>query len=164
MRICAKSSNFVVDFYNIVESRKTKDKRQFIMRKILLMVLLVCAGMVQAGEYAYLVFTNTEGTKTALSVTDLKMTVNGAQLDVINADGTVQFTLTELAAMQFSVDGENLPEGMENVLDADAPIDVYTILGIKVGHYNSLLEAAGVLGKGSYVITNGKNAQTIVVR
>lgn len=134
------------------------------MRKILLMVLLVCAGMAQAGEYAYLVFTNTEGTKTALSVTDLKMTVNGAQLDVINADGTVQFTLTELAAMQFSVDGENLPEGMENVLDADAPIDVYTILGIKVGHYNSLLEAAGVLGKGSYVITNGKNAQTIVVR
>ena len=134
------------------------------MRKILLMVLLVCAGMVQAGEYAYLVFTNTEGTKTALSVTDLKMTVNGAQLDVMNADGTVQFTLTDLAAMQFSVDGENLPEGMENVLDADAPIDVYTILGIKVGHYNSLLEAAGVLGKGSYVITNGKNAQTIIVR
>ena len=134
------------------------------MRKILLMVLLVCAGMVQAGEYAYLVFTNTEGTKTALSVTDLKMTVNGAQLDVMNADGTVQFTLTDLAAMQFSVDGENLPEGMENVLDADAPIDVYTILGIKVGHYNSLPEAAGVLGKGSYVITNGKNAQTIIVR
>lgn len=134
------------------------------MRKMILMVLLVCAGMAQAGEYAYLVFTNTEGTKTALSVTDLKMTVNGAQLDVINADGTVQFTLTELAAMQFSVDGENLPEGMENVLDADAPIDVYTILGIKVGHYNSLLEAAGVLGKGSYVITNGRSSQTIVVR
>ena len=134
------------------------------MRKILLMVLLVCAGMVQAGEYAYLVFTNTEGTKTALSVTDLKMTVNGAQLDVMNADGTVQFTLTDLAAMQFSVDGENLPEGMENVLDADAPIDVYTILGIKVGHYNSLLEAAGVLGKGSYVISNGRISQTIVVK
>jgi hypothetical protein len=134
------------------------------MRKMILMVLLVCAGMVQAGEYAYLVFTNTEGTKTALSVTDLKMTVNGAQLDVMNADGTVQFTLTDLAAMQFSVDGENLPEGMENVLDADAPIDVYTILGIKVGHYNSLPEAAGVLGKGSYVITNGKNAQTIILQ
>ena len=134
------------------------------MRKILLVVLLVCAGMAQAGEYAYLVFTNTEGTKTALSVTDLKMTVNGAQLDVINTDGTVQFTLTELAAMQFSVDGKNLPEGMENVLDADAPIDVYTILGIKVGHYNSLLEAAGVLGKGSYVISNGRISQTIVVK
>ena len=120
--------------------------------------------MVQAGEYAYLVFTNTEGTKTALSVTNLTMTVNGAQLEVTNADGTVQFTLTDLAAMQFSVDGENLPEGMENVLDADAPIDVYTMLGIKVGHYNSLPEAAGVLGKGSYVITNGRTSQTIVVR
>lgn len=76
------------------------------MRKMILMVLLVCAGMAQAGEYAYLVFTNTEGTKTALSVTDLKMTVNGAQLDVINADGTVQFTLTELAAKGMKSEGD----------------------------------------------------------
>ncbi|MBR6167746.1 MAG: hypothetical protein IKQ50_04890, partial [Paludibacteraceae bacterium] len=75
------------------------------MKKIIFMVLLVCAGMVQAGEYAYLVFTNTEGTKTALSVAELTMTVNGTQLDVTNAEGTVHFTLTDLAAMQFSVDG-----------------------------------------------------------
>ena len=128
------------------------------------MFLLVCAGMVQAGEYAYLVFTNTEGTKTALSVADLTMTVNGTQLDVTNAEGTVHFTLTDLAAMQFSVDGETLVEGISNVLNADAPVEVYTILGTKVGRFNNLLEAAGVLGKGSYVISNGNNAQTIILK
>lgn len=128
------------------------------------MTLLLCAGMAQAGEYAYLVFTNTEGTKTALSVSDLSMTVNGTQLEVTNAQGSVNFVLTDLAAMQFSVDGETLVEGIDNVLNADAPVEVYTILGTKVGRYNNLLEAAGVLGKGSYVISNGKNAQTIVLQ
>lgn len=126
--------------------------------------MLVCAVMAQAGEYAYLVFTNAEGTKTALSVSDLSMTVNGTQLEVTNAQGSVNFVLTDLAAMQFSVDGETLEEGISNVLNADAPVDVYTILGAKVGRYNNLLEAAGVLGKGSYVISNGKNAQTIILR
>ena len=130
----------------------------------MVLAMLVCAIIAQAGEYAYLVFTNTQGTKTALSVTDLTMKVNGTQLDVTNADGTLNLVLTDLAAMQFSVDGESLPQGIDNVLDADAPIDVYTILGVKLGHYNSLLEAAGVLGKGSYVITNGKNAQTIILQ
>ena len=135
------------------------------MQKIgMVLAMLVCAIIAQAGEYAYLVFTNTQGTKTALSVTDLTMKVNGTQLDVTNADGTLNLVLTDLAAMQFSVDGESLPQGIDNVLDADAPIDVYTILGVKLGHYNSLLEAAGVLGKGSYVITNGKNVQTIILQ
>jgi len=62
------------------------------MRKIgMVLAMLVCAMMAHAGTYAYLVFTNTESTKTALSVTDMTMTVNGTKLDVTNADGTEIF-------------------------------------------------------------------------
>lgn len=134
------------------------------MKKMILLGLLVCAGMVQAGEYAYLVFTNTEGTKTALSVTDLTMTVNGAQLDVTNTNGTVQFTLTDLAAMQFSVDGESLPEGIDNVLNADAPVTVYAINGMALGSFNSMLQAVQQVGKGTYVIVQSGKSQKLVVR
>ena len=135
------------------------------MKKIrLVLALLVCAGMVQAGDYAYLVFTNTAGTNTALSVTDLTMTVNGAQLDVTNAEGTVHFTLTELASMQFSTDGQQIGEGIENVLNADQPVTVYTINGVAMGTYDNLVQAAQQLGAGAYVISNGKNAQTIVLQ
>ena len=68
------------------------------MQKIgMVLAMLVCAIIAQAGEYAYLVFTNTQGTKTALSVTDLTMKVNGTQLDVTNADGTLNLVLTDLA-------------------------------------------------------------------
>ena len=119
---------------------------------------------VQAGEYAYLVFVNQNNDTTTLSVADMTMSVNENSLTVTNAEGTVNFTLTDLQFMQFMTEGGQMAQKLDNVLDANAPIDVYTILGVKVGHYNSLPEAAGVLGKGSYVISNGKISQAIVVR
>jgi hypothetical protein len=133
-------------------------------KRLFLMALLVCAVMAQAGEYAYLVFVNQNNDTTALSVTDMTLSVNENSLTVTNADSTVNFTLTDLQFMQFMTEGGQLAQSLDQVLDANAPIDVYTILGVKVGRYNSLLEAAGVLGKGSYVITNGKNAQTILLQ
>ena len=134
------------------------------MKKILLMAMLTCAVTAHAGEYAYLVFVNQNNDTTALSVTDMTLSVNENSLSVTNVDGSVNFTLTDLQFMQFMTEGGQLAQSLDNVLDANAPIDVYTILGVKVGRYNSLLEAAGVLGKGSYVITNGKNAQTILLQ
>ena len=130
----------------------------------MVLALLVCAVMAQAGEYAYLVFVNQQNDTTALSVTDMTLSVNENSLTVTNAAGTVNFTLTDLQFMQFMTEEGQMAMRLDNVLDANAPIDVYTILGIKVGHYNSLLEAAGVLGRGSYVITNGKNSQTIILQ
>ena len=130
----------------------------------LFLALLVCAGMVQAGEYAYLVFVNQQNDTTALSVTDMTLRVQDNSLSVTNADGTVSFTLTDLQFMQFMTEEGQMAMRLDNVLDANAPIDVYTILGVKVGHFSSLPEAAGVLGKGSYVITNGKTSQTIILQ
>ena len=135
------------------------------MRKIgMMLAWLVCTGMAQAGEYAYLVFVNQNNDTTALSVSDMTLKVNENSLTVTNAEGTVNFTLTDLQFMQFMTEDGQVAQRLDQVLDANAPIDVYSILGAKIGHYNSLLEAAGVLGMGSYVITNGKNSQTIVLQ
>ena len=132
------------------------------MRKILLMVFALCAMMVQAETYNYLVFTNTEGTTTAFSVTNLTLTVNGSNLQVTNDEGTVDLVLTDLQDMQFSKNATL--EGLEDILEADRPIEVYTLQGTKAGRFNNLLEAAGSLSKGVYVITNGKHAQTIILQ
>ena len=136
--------------------------RKFI--SILVLSLFTFHLSVQAGEYAYLVFVNQNNDTTTLSVADMTMSVNENSLTVTNAEGTVNFTLTDLQFMQFMTEGGQMAQKLDNALDANAPIDVYTILGVKVGHYNSLPEAAGVLGKGSYVISNGKNSQTIVLQ
>ena len=135
------------------------------MKKILVLVVaVVCAVMAQAADYPYLVFVNQSNDTTALSVTDMTLKVNDNSLTVTNAEGTVNFTLTDLQFMQFMTEDGQMALRLDNILDANEPIDVYSILGVKVGHYNSLLEAAGVLSKGSYVITNGKNSQTIVLQ
>lgn len=133
------------------------------MRKTLFtLVFTLCALMVQAGEYGYLLFTNTQGTNTFFTVNNLTMAINGSELQVTNDDGTVLFILTDLASMQFSKEGQ--AEGIENVLDADAQIEVFTPLGLRLGRFDNLLQAAGALDKGAYVITNGKNAQTIILQ
>ena len=135
------------------------------MRKILVFAaMLVCAVMAQAADYSYLVFVNQSNDTTALSVSDMTLKVNDNSLTVTNAEGTVNFTLTDLQFMQFMTEDGQMALRLDNILDANAPIDVFSILGVKVGHYNSLLEAAGVLGMGSYVITNGRTSQTIVVK
>lgn len=133
------------------------------MRKLILIFLLVCAGMVQAGEYAYLVFTNTAGTQTALTVTNLTITVNGAQLDVTNDDGTVNFSLTELAAMQFRTETGDLA-AVDNVLDGDAPVRVFSILGTSLGEFDNLVQAASSLTHGVYIITDGKRSVKINIQ
>ncbi len=135
------------------------------MRKILVFAaMLVCAVMAQAADYPYLVFVNQSNDTTALSVSGMTLKVNENSLMVTNAEGTVNFTLTDLQFMQFMTEEGQMAQRLDQVLDANEPIDVYSVLGVKVGHYNSLLEAAGVLVKGSYVITNGKNSQTIVLQ
>ena len=133
------------------------------MKKIgLLLVTVVCAVMAQAADYPYLVFTNTAGTNTALSVSNMTLTVNGSELTVTNAEGTQAFTLTDLAAMQFSQDGS--VTAIENVLDGEKSVDVYSVTGVGLGSFSNLHEAAGVLPTGAYVMKQGGKSQTVVVR
>ena len=133
------------------------------MRKIgMMLAMLVCAVMAQAADYPYLVFTNTAGTTTSLSVSNMTLTVNGSELTVTNSEGTQAFTLTDLAAMQFSQDGS--VTAIENVLDGEKSVDVYSVTGVGLGSFSNLHEAAGVLPTGAYVIKQGGKSQTVVVR
>ena len=134
------------------------------MKKILfLAVACICAMMAQAGDYGFLVFTNTNSTTTAFSVTNLTLTVDGSNLQVTNDKGTVNLVLTDLASMQFSTSAD-LVTAIENVLDADQPVQVFSISGTSLGSFGSLMEAAQQLNAGAYVISNGKNSQTIIVK
>jgi hypothetical protein len=133
------------------------------MRKIgMVLTWLVCAGLAQAADYPYLVFTNTAGTNTVMNVSSLTIRVSGNSLQVTNSEGTESFTLTDLASMQFSKDGST--SAIENVLDADGEVDVFAVNGVKLGSFSSLTEAARSLCAGAYVIKQGGKAQTIVVR
>ena len=132
------------------------------MKKIFILLAFGFAMMAHAGAYNYLVFTNQAGTTTAFEVCNLTLKVNGNELQVSNADGTVDLVLTELASMQFSVD--KAATGVEDVLNADSLVQVYSVTGAWLGSYGSMLEAAKCLNVGTYVISNGYQSQTVVIK
>lgn len=133
------------------------------MRKIIVFMAVCCAVMAQAAAYNYLVFTNTGGTTTGFNVSNLTLTVSGSNLQVTNNEGTVNLVLTDLASMQFSTSADSIT-AINNVLNADRAVRVFSITGTSLGSFGSMLEAVQHLSAGTFVITNGKNAQTIVVR
>lgn len=130
------------------------------MKKMMLLAAILCAGMAQAAEPPYLVFTNTAGQETMLSATSLQMKVNGNSLEVTHLDGTQTFVLTELASMRF----EEIESGLEEVLTMDESVRVFSILGTDMGVFNSAAEAMRILSAGSYVFTNGSTSQTIILQ
>jgi hypothetical protein len=132
------------------------------MKNLFLLLALGFAMMAHASTYNYLVFTNTEGTNTVFSVENLWLNVDGSELQVTNADGTVTILLTALKSMQFSED--SIISAVENVLNADAAVQVYSVSGSLLGSYGSLIEAAQTLDAGAYVVSNGSVTQTIVVK
>lgn len=132
------------------------------MKKVFLLLAVCLAMMTHASTYNYLVFTNTDGTNTVFSVANLWLNVDGSDLQVTNADGTVSILLTALKSMQFSED--SIISAVENVLNADAAVQVYSVSGSLLGSYGSLIEAAQTLDAGAYVVSNGSVTQTIVVK
>ena len=132
------------------------------MKKAFLLLAVCTAMMAHASTYNYLVFTNTEGTNTAFSVKDLTLKVEGSDLLITNAEGTVSMLLTAMKSMQFSEDGT--VSAVENILNADTPVQVFSVSGTSLGVYSSLMEAAQTLNAGAYVISNGSVTQTIVVK
>ena len=132
------------------------------MKKVFLLLAVCTAMMAHASTYNYLVFTNTEGTNTAFIVKDLTLKVEGSDLLITNAEGTVSMLLTAMKSMQFSEDGT--VSAVENILNADTPVQVFSVSGTSLGVYGSLMEAAQMLNAGAYVISNGSVTQTIVVK
>ena len=132
------------------------------MKKVFLLLSVCCAIFAHASTYNFLVFTSTEGTKTAFGVKNLTLKVEGSDLLITNAEGRVNLILAGLASMQFS--NENIATDLEDVLNADAPMQVFSLSGTSLGVYGSLMEAAQTLNAGAYVISNGSVTQTIVVK
>ena len=149
---------------NILQFAFKGEKRaasSLIKRVMMLVVVVSLAVCATAGTYNYLEFTSTSGTKTVFDVTNLTLTVSGSNLQVTNGDGTVNLTLVDLASMQFST--TNTTTALENILNADAEIQVSTITGVSLGVYPSLMEACQSLNAGVYVISNGTQSQSIVI-
>ena len=132
-------------------------------RSLFILAVALCSLMAQAADYPYLVFTNTGGTSTVMDVSNLTLAVSGSSLQVANTAGTASFTLTDLANMQFSKDGSTV-SALGRVLDAERPVTAFSMTGVSLGTFGDLMETARTLPAGAYVIKQGNNTQTIVLK
>lgn len=120
----------------------------------------LCA--VARADYGYMTFVTGSGT-TTLSVADMQMTVDGANLAVTYNSGSQNFVLTDLQSMYFS-DEQGITGLNEASIDADSAVRVFTLTGAEIGTYPTLRNAVENLLKGSYVIRQNANSQKIIVK
>ncbi len=75
------------------------------------MLIAACFSTATADDYTlpYLVFTDSEGTQTVVSVAELEITFSDGKLVAKNADGSTSIDLAALATMQFAETGEVTP-------------------------------------------------------
>lgn len=102
------------------------------MKKIILFLnMLVGVLSAQAGDYAYLTFETTDGSKVSVSVaSDVTLTISGTTLTA----GTQSFTLANLSKMYFTASDETSTTGISKVMktDLDEATEIYDLQGHKV--------------------------------
>ncbi len=84
----------------------------------------------QAGDYSYLTFETTDGSKVSVSVAGLNITISGTTLTA----GSQSFTLTNLSKMYFSTTDESTT-GISELMtaDIDEATEIYDLRGMRVG-------------------------------
>ena len=133
--------------------------------KKLFFTTLMMAGILQAKayEYPYLVFLNTEGTATTLSVESLSITINDGKLVVTNTDGTQTFSLSDLSKM-FITKTTDLTGVNDINTDGMEEVEVFTIGGVKLGKYENIALAKASLKSGLYVIKSSQKTYKIAIK
>ena len=134
------------------------------MKKLVLTTLITLGTLqVQAYEYPYLVFQNTEGTTTAFAVESLTITISEGKLVAKNAEGTQSFSLGDLSKMYFTRQAD-LTGISDTDTSEDESVEVFTTGGIKLGKYLNINEAKTSLKPGLYILKSKQKSFKIVVK
>ena len=126
------------------------------MKRVFLALATLCFGLtaIHAGDYSYLTFELTDGTKASVSVAQLSLTVNGTTLTA----GSQSFTLTNLAKMYFSATDESSTTGISSIdiIGNDDITDIYDLQGHKV--------TKDQMKKGVYIVKTKDRTYKIAVK
>lgn len=134
------------------------------MKKLVLTTLITLGTLqVQAYEYPYLVFLNTEGTTTAFAVESLTITISEGKLVAKNAEGTQSFSLGDLSKMYFTRQAD-LTGISDTDTSEDEIVEVFTTGGIKLGKYLNINEAKSSLKPGLYILKSRQKTFKITIK
>ena len=123
------------------------------IKKLLFMLLLMAPTMpARSGEFAYLTFEMTDGTKISVSVSSLALTVDGTTLTAASQS----FVISNLSKMYFTASDETTGIRQLEFKMADEITDVFDLQGKKV--------SKAQMKKGVYIIKTRQGTCKIVVK
>ena len=126
------------------------------MKSFILGILMTVGTLpTMAGNYPYLTFELTDGTKVSVSVSSLTLTVNGTTLKA----GSQTFTISNLSKMYFSSTDETSGVTAIDELTADdfEGKEIYDLSGHK-------LDSDAQLPRGVYIVKSKNKTCKIVVK
>lgn len=128
---------------------------------IFLGILGIAAAGAAAFEYPDMAFETVDAGSHYISVENLNISFSNSFLLASNGKETLQLPTDKLKTMQFSsnTSGISIP-----VKKTEEKVEVFTLSGIKVGHFASLSEAKSTLPNGIYIIKTKDSAFKLNVK
>lgn len=118
-----------------------------------------CAAAASAADFAGLVFTDQSGATTSVALDGLRITFEGDKAVVTNNAGCVELQLSSLASMEFTTTLSTALVAVD-----DAPVEVYTTTGVRVGAFTCAEDAQASLAPGIYIVKSTRGVTKFVVR
>lgn len=98
------------------------------VRRVLLLLTVLIGMEAHAGDFAYLTFETTDGTKASVSVEGLSISFSGKTLHT----GDLSFEVTNLKQMYFSAEDESTDMRLVPCDAMDEQADIYDLKGRKI--------------------------------
>lgn len=137
---------------------------KFTDMKRILFALLITLGVLQvhAYDYPYLVFMNSDGNTTTLSVETLIITISNGKLVAQNNDGTQSFALSNLNKMYFTKEADLT--GISTTENTHEAVEIFTAGGLSVGKFENEKAAKASLKPGLYILKSNTRTYKIAVK
>lgn len=112
-----------------------------------------------ADGYRWLTFRMTDGTDVSVAAEDISIDYASGSLKLSSATVNQEIPVDKIYSMRFASE----LSGMDDVMSAtDMSIDCFTLSGIWIGRYSSLVEARKALRSGVYIAKSDKKVIKLI--
>ena len=134
-------------------------------KKGLILLLIMIATTVKAGDYDYLIIEKNGGEATAFVSDGLTLTYSSSTLTVQPTSGSATtFDLTTLSKMYFSSTGSATGIEALDAMTGQSSVEAFDMGGRSCGSFPSVSDAVKQLPKGIYLMKGQKKTVKVIVQ
>lgn len=135
----------------------------YMKRLLIIAFMMSICGQIVAADFDYFILRQTDGTVTALSSANLRITFSDGNLVATSSSGSTTLPLTTMEAMFFS---DTDLAGIKSVSNETGTtgVVIYNMSGVAVAKGDSMDDAVKSLRSGLYIVKKGSTVKKIQLR